>query len=435
MTDPTAPAALGARDVLRIPAYRRLWSAQAVSDVGDGLTNLTLLLLVNELTGSTTALALMAIVLAVPPVTIGLVAGTLADRWDRRRMMLASDALRAVVVLGFVAVATADALPLLYVLAFVQATIGTFFHPARGALLPRIVPVHGLLAANSIAQATRVVAGVVGTGIAGVLVGGLGVYWPAFVLDALTFGASFLLVAQIPAHLGRPTEAQVRAAAGQAVGGALAEGLRVVAASRRLATTLVTLGLAMLGLGAVNVLFVPLLVDELAVSAAWFGPLEAAQSTSMILAAGIVAAVAARLRATTIVAGGTVAVGAVVAVLALVVEPWQVMVVMFAVGWFVTPLQAAVVTILQTSVSDEARGRVMSLLQASMSGASIASMAAAGVLAEAIGVREVFLVGGAVCGVGGLTAFVLYRGTTEPLPERAEPAEAAAGASEAAGAA
>jgi hypothetical protein len=50
-------------------------------------------------------------------------------------------------------------------------------------------------------------------------------------------------------------------------------------------------------------------------------------------------------------------------------------------------------------------------------------------------VREVFLVGGAVCGVGGLTAFVLYRGTTEPLPERAEAAEAAAGASEAAGAA
>ena len=97
--DGAPPPAMGAREVLRIPAFRRLWLAQLISDAGDGLTNLTLLLLVNHLTGSTAALAAMAIALAVPPLTIGLVAGTLADRVDRRRLMLASDLLRAVIVL------------------------------------------------------------------------------------------------------------------------------------------------------------------------------------------------------------------------------------------------------------------------------------------------------------------------------------------------
>src|SRR4029079_12886357 len=119
---------------------------------------------------------------AIPPLTIGLVAGTYTDRWERRRIMLVSDTLQAIVVLGFVVLRRADMVPLLIVLAFIQASIGTFFTPARGALVPRVVPAEGLLAANSITQATRVIAGVVGTAVAGLIVGVAGVAWPAFVI-------------------------------------------------------------------------------------------------------------------------------------------------------------------------------------------------------------------------------------------------------------
>lgn len=111
MAETDAATALSARDVLRIPDFRRLWAAQGISDVGDGLTMLTLMLLVNHLTQSTMALAALAIVLAIPPPTIGFVAGTYADRWDRRRIMLVSDSLRAVAVLGFVLVDSAALLP------------------------------------------------------------------------------------------------------------------------------------------------------------------------------------------------------------------------------------------------------------------------------------------------------------------------------------
>ena len=414
--------ALGARDVLRIPDFRKLWIAQGISDVGDGLTLLTVMLLVNQLTGSTLALAAVSIALAIPPLTIGLIAGTYADRVDRRRLMVVSDLLRAVVVLGFIVVGSADLVPLLIVLAFIQASIGTFFNPARGALVPRIVPAEGLLAANSISQATRVIAGVVGSAMAGLIVGVAGVTWPAFVIDAVTFLVSAAVVLRVAAEAGRPSQAEAVAQAGTR--SALAEGLRIVAGSRLLYTTLLALAISMLGLGAINLLFLPLIVDVLGVSPVWLGAVDIAQSASMILAAGVVAVLAARFRPTTIITLGIIAAGILIGLTGAVTEIWQVLVLLFAIGWFITPLQAAIVTIMQTGVPDAARGRVMSTLQAAMSGASVASMALAGAFGDIIGIREVFYAGAIIVVGGGILSAVLYRGTTAAAPGRATAVEA-----------
>ncbi len=402
----TAPSPIGIRGLLRIREFRLLWGGQLISEAGDGLTNLTLLLLVNALTGSTAALAGMAIVLAIPPLTIGLVAGTLVDRFDRRRIMLASDLLRAIVVLGFILIGSAENLGLLYVLAFTQSAVGTFFTPARGAILPRLVPREGLLAANSLAQATRVVSGVVGAGLAGLIVGVAGAFWPAFVLDSLSFAASFLLIVRLPAAFGR-IHATGQAKAG--IGGSLLVGLRTIDRSRVLSTTIVALAVAMLGLGAVNVLFVPLVVRVLAVGPIWLGPIELAQSSSMILSAGLIAVLARRLSPSTIVAVGMLGISITIGLVAAIDAIWQLLVLMFIVGWFVVPLQAAIVTILQQSTPDGERGRVMSVFQAAMSGASVLSMGFAGILGDAIGIREVFLVAGAITAIGFVVAVVGFR--------------------------
>src|SRR5262249_51125646 len=161
-------------------------------------------------------------------------------------------------------------LPILYVLAFFQASVGTFFNPARGAIIPRIVPPEGLLAANSVSQSTRVIANVAGTALAGGLIGFAGVYWPAFVLDGASFLISFALVSRLPALPGAPPTGE-HAAAGSGVRASLAVGLRTVAGNRILWVTIACLSFAMLGLGAVNVLFVPLLVNVVQASPAWFG--------------------------------------------------------------------------------------------------------------------------------------------------------------------
>jgi MFS family permease len=76
--------------------------------------------------------------------------------------MIVSDLIRAVLVLGFLAVTTADRLWLLYALAFAQSAVGTFFNPARATLLAEVLPADRLLPANSLSDMSRIVGGVAG---------------------------------------------------------------------------------------------------------------------------------------------------------------------------------------------------------------------------------------------------------------------------------
>jgi MFS family permease len=412
---------LSARGVMRIPDFRRLFVGQTISDFGDAMTSLALLLVVYRLTGSTAALALMAICLALPQVTVGVIAGVYVDRWDRRKVMLASDLLRAALVLGFVFVQSVDMLWLLYVLALTQAAIGTFFTPARTALIPSIVKNDGLLAANSLSQAGRLIAGVLGTGAAGVIVGLFAVSWPVFVIDSLTFLVSFLFVLRISATADIVQKA---GAASTSVLRAVVEGMRVVGQSRLLTGALISAGVIMLGLGAVNVLFVPLLINELQVPATWFGAIDLAQTSSMILSAIILANVLGRFGATRVITWGMGGTAVIIGLLAGVNAVWQVIVLLFAIGWLVTPLQAALTTIIQTEAASEVRGRVASLVSTTTTTASVVSMAIAGIFGDLIGVRGVFLGGAAVVGVAALCSFVLFRGQRTSSQKSADAAPA-----------
>ena len=412
MTDVAATAKpMGVRDVLRIRGYRNLFAGQAISDIGDGITLLLLLLVINELTGSMTALALMAIAEAVPHFTVGLFAGVYVDRWNRRSVMLAADLIRAVIVLSFAFVATAGIVPLLYLLAFAQSSVSTFFRPARGALLPKIVPREGLPAANSLAQGSQVIGSVIGAGIAGLLCGVFGSGVVGFVLDAATFLVSFLFISRIAASYGQIAAAP-HGEDRQNVRRSLLEGLAIVRGSRALSGSLLAAGVSMLGLGAVNVLFVPLIVEELEVHPTWMAGIELAQTSAMLMAAGAVAILVRRLAPTTIITIGLAGIGVCIGLMAGVSAVWQVLVLLFVVGWMVTPLQAMLQTIVQTTATDATRGRVVSLLQACLSTASVASMAIGGVFGDLIGIRSVYLAAAVIVLVAAGISFVLFRGVS-----------------------
>jgi MFS family permease len=414
MTDVPIVRSPGVRDLLRLPDFRRLYVAQAVSDLGDGMTYLALFLLVLDLTGSTAAIALMAILVALPPVTVGLFAGAFADRHDRRRIMIVSDSLRAVVVAGMVLAAGTDTVPLLFALACLQSVIGTFFSPARMAMVPRTVPADGLLAANSLGQATRMVMGVVGAGLTGLIAGVAGVAWPVLLVDAGTFLVSVALVLRVTPSLGIPeamaTAVGAAAASSRSLGGAVMDGLRIVGGSRPLVAAIGGISVTMLGMGAINVLFVPFLVRDLGASPIWAGPLEAAQTVSMVLAGGLVAGLASRLSVPRLFCGGIAGMALCVGLLALAPGPWAVLLIMFAVGWFVMPVQATTMTIVQQATTDATRGRVAGALNAAIQAASIGSMAVAGIVAEATGIRVVFALGAAVAALAAVLSWALFRG-------------------------
>ena len=401
------PAAIGNRAILRIPEFRKLFVAQAISDFGDGMTFMALLLLVNALTHSTLALAALSIAVAVPSMVGGIIAGAIADRFDRRRIMIASDTARALLVLGFVVVGSVERLPILYVVAFLQASIGTLFTPARGALIPRVVPAEGLMAANGLGQMSRMIASLAGTAVTGVLFATTGAAWPVFIIDAATFLASAVIVTRVASSLGAPDPSEAHHRAGGLGSSALA-GLRLIGASPTLIATVAGLAIAMLGLGAVNVLFIAFLINELGASAAWTGPLEAAQTISMVLAAGMVGVLAARFSAQSLMTGGLVGVGAMIVLLSFAPNVYALLGILFLVGWFVAPAHAATMTLIQTTTTDAMRGRVLGALNATTSTSTIVSTAAAGILAGIIGIRAVFFAGGVICLAAALATAVLF---------------------------
>lgn len=399
------------RTLLRVRDFRLLFVGQAMSNWGDALTNLTLLILTQRYTGSTAAVAGTAIAVALPQLLFGMVAGVYVDRWDRKRVMVVSDVVRGILVLGFVLFTSADQIWLMYALAFLQATVGAFFNPAKGAMIPHVVGRERLLAANSTMETSRIVAGLLGTAAAGLYLGVFETVWPIFLVDGVTFASSALFE--------RALRSPSRDAAPAAPGGVWQEmtaGIRAALRSRILVGVLMSGGVLMLGLGAVNVLLVPFVVGDLGVSESWFGAIEASQVSSMVLSGALVAALASRFRPDRIVVTGMIGIGIVLAGIATVTTVWQFMLALFAVGWFVTPLQAGVSTIVQSEVPDAMRGRIGAALQTILQTANVGSMALAGVAAAAIGSRGVFVAAGGLAVVGGLVGLALFRGAHSPLP-------------------
>ena len=383
--------------------FRRLWLSHVVSTFGDSVTALALLLTAQRLTGSTAAVATTAIAIALPQLLFGLFSGVLVDRWDRRRIMVYSDLVRAGLVLGFIAITSADLMWLLYVIAFIQATVGTLDNPARAAVLPQIVRESSdesqqgagsnLLAANSFFQSSAIVSGVLGTATAGVVAGLTSTMTALFALDAVTYLVSSTLVAKLV------IDKTVRWETGEAanrIWSELRSGLRLVTSSRSLRTVLVGAGVVMLGLGAVNVLMVPFIVDELAVPETWFGLLETAQVSSMVLAGLLVAAMGKRLRPGVLLPVGLTGIAVFVAAMSLASNVWHLIGLLFAVGWFVSPTQGAVSAIIQSEVPSASLGRVSSSLGTVVTTAQVVSMALAGVAAELLGLRTVFVIAGVI---------------------------------------
>ena len=410
------PKKHGLSDLLRNKNFRWLWLGQIISNYGDSLTALALLILINRLTGSTAAIATVAILMALPQVTIGMVAGVFVDRWNRKITMIVSDVLRGTVVLGLLLVRNPEDVWILYTLTLLQATVGVFFSPARMALLANVVSDEELLAANSLSQTSRIIFGLLGTASAGVLIGLWNDFSIIFITDALTFFISALFTWRViaPAFARPQTEARVKTIYDEFM-----VGIRIIFASRVLIGVLISAAVVMLGLGAVNVLFVPLLINELGLPETWFGAIEAAQVAGMVLGGSLTAILAARLQPTRMITAGLLVVGMGVAAIAAVTQVWHIMLLLFPIGMAMMPVNAAVATLTQVLVSDELRGRIGAALQTMIGAANITSMALAGVLAGLMGVRNVFVLAGVITMMAGVLAIPIFGKKSAVVPESA----------------
>jgi Arabinose efflux permease len=179
------------------PKFRALWLAQVISLTGDWFNTIASVIIVNRYSASGLAVGGLFIARALPPFLLSPVAGVIADRFDRRKVLVLSDVLRAGIVLGFLLVDRPERLWLLYVLTVLQFSVSAFFEPARAALVPALVESEELLLANTLSSITWSAMLAFGGAIGGLTASLFGVR-VSLLVDAASFLGSAALVISIP---------------------------------------------------------------------------------------------------------------------------------------------------------------------------------------------------------------------------------------------
>ena len=174
--------------------FRLLYIGQTVSQLGDWFNTVAIYSLLLELTGSATSVAWMLIVQMAPIGIVGPLAGVVVDRMNRRRIMIAADVLRGVVILGLLLVRRADQVWLAYLVTGIAVSAQAFFEPARTATIPNVTSADELLPANALSSATWSAMLAIGASIGGVVTAVFG-RDVAFIVNSASFFVSALFIA------------------------------------------------------------------------------------------------------------------------------------------------------------------------------------------------------------------------------------------------
>ena len=396
--------------------FSAMWLGQVVSSLGDRVHQVALVFLVARATDSSPlALGLVFAAMTVPSFLVGPVAGALVDRWDRKRVMVGSDLIRAAIVVA-IPVVSAVHISLVVALVFLLAVVSSFFRPARVAALPQVVSDEDLLSANSAMWIADTASDLVGYGLGGLFVAFLG---PALVLAFWLDGASYLASAMLVAAVAIPRLVPGSGTSGEARAPSLrfdlATGWRFLRAETVLFATTVQAAIAELGLGALTALS-PLLVAGLALGSIEapmaYGLFEMSMGIGLVGGGIVLGGLATRLpKGLTIVAAFT-GTGVVLVALAVTGSLPIALALACLVGVanvsFAVPSQ----TIFQQRTPGELLGRVVAIRIAAVNAVLAVAMVTSGVLAEIFGLHAV-LVGCGILTVAAGLAGLSFRSIRE----------------------
>ncbi len=407
------------RRLFRNRNFASLWVGQLISFIGDYFVMLAIPIVINRLTGSAMMVGFSYMAAALPALFLGPIAGVFIDRWDRRKVMIAADVIRAALVLILLSVNTKDQVWIFYLVNFLIACTSQFFFPARNAILPLLVEKkEDWLAANGLMQVIWTVGFLAGPALAGFSIG----LWGekvAFLANCVGYLASAVaLLTMRGARTKVEGEATGHSAA--AVFSELKEGISALMGSRNLVGIMLCMFISQLGFGAIMVIWIPFLDRVFHQGAAGIGLVDSAFGAGMLVSGLALGFLSTRIRKTTMSAGSILATGILTALIGYSPAFWMIIVENAVYGMFFVPLQSALMTIMQLATPDEKRGRVSSSLNAIASVGGLLSMALASFAGEAIGLENLFVLLGAITCVAGILGFVLLRepeegGTGEPL--------------------
>lgn len=403
---PSRPASQrqAVRDLFHSHGFKLLWIGQLLSQIGDQCLLIAAMTLITSFSRSPLAMLIPAISIAAPQLVFGLVGGVMADRWDRKKLMIASDVLRGLIVLAILLVRAVGDLWILYLAAASLALMGVFFYPARNAAIPNIVPPDLLLAANSLIQGSYIVALIVGPVIAGLLVE---LWAPAAILFD---SASFFVSAAFIAVMVIPREAtQQRAVAKESVWGDMKAGLDFIRHNRVLCQVLVTMAVATLGIGAVVLLAIPHLKQQLEAGGLEYGGAMSMLGIGSVLGGLMVSRLSRHLSASTLVGGLLLLAGIAIVAFAWAPTYWVVLISVAVLGMSVVMARGALETIVQALTPDAVRGRVQSATNLLVVISTTLAQGLSAVLGALLGVQNIFLAAGILTALTGAVAIYVLR--------------------------
>jgi MFS family permease len=396
------------RAALRYPAFRSLLSALAVSQVGDWLYNLALVVLVYDRTHSPAWAGVTTAARVVPIVALGPLGGVLADRFDRRRLMLTSDLARMGLMVLLAAVAAAR-LPILLapVIAAMATAAAAPYLPCVAAVTPRVVDDADLPGANAARSAVTGIGIILGPALGGVLLL-IGPPAFAFALNALTFGLSALAVLAIRApgafrparSADRPAGLLREVAQGAAALRAHPEALRLVGADIMCSVLYGTQTVLLL-----------LVSRQIGLGAQGYGYLFAGIGAGGLVGTALAGRASRSSNPRHVVAAALAAAGLPMLLLAVIHSPVAAVFLTGITGVGALLVEILTETSLQRSLDDEVFGRAYGLAVPASLGGIVAGSLIAPLLAGALGGSGALIAVG--CAVLAY-ALIILRGAPQP---------------------
>jgi MFS family permease len=399
MTASEATAHLSPFAVFRKRDFTLLWLAQFISTAGSALTDLAAGILVFQLTNSALAVGLALMATAVPSLLVGVVAGVFVDRYDRKRIMLASNAVQAILVALIPFVISANVV-WIYAIILLNAGVKQFFDPANQSMIPDIATDEELTAANSLMQIASFGSNAIGFAGAGLLAAAFDIRW-AFWLDALTFVISGLLIAGVHTRPNAPREEATTVAV---VVDNLQSGIRALIGTPILRTLFLLTLPYFLAVGLWNVLLLPFAFRVLHADEFQYGLQEGLTSVGFVTGSLLMARYAGKLSEGLWIVVASIGMGVFGILYGLnTVIPIAIVLAVLA-GVSNAPIGVARATLMQRNTPREMRGRVFSAFFVMRDVVFLIGMGAAG-LADVIDIRLLVIVSSVLMlVVGGLAA-------------------------------
>jgi predicted MFS family arabinose efflux permease len=385
---------------LRHRDFRLLWIGLVVSAVGTWMQIVARSLLVLKMTqGSALALGAVSLIQAFSFFVFALFGGSIADRFDKRRLLFFTQSTSAVlaVVLGILTITGTIQFWLILLVTFLDGTVLSFDQPARGALVPALVPPEDLMNALSLQSMVHNGASMLGPALAGVAVGLVG-YAGNFFLNAASFLGVLiaLYLMRVPARGGGPDPQPVIAA--------IRAGLRTVRSDTVLPWILSGYA-SLLFLGPSAALILPVFaVTVLHLDPERMGLLFSSSGVGTILGALILGSLGDPARKGYLYFSGLLIWVCALIVFALSGWLWLSMIALVLSGVGQTFTGTTTITLLQTRVPEQMRGRVMSLNTLLIMGVRPLGDFPAGALISAVGAPDTVLLSAGL--VGGYSALV-----------------------------